>query len=93
MQDQVPLGRKVVVQAAETEVSRLGGLPHAEPSCAVPVDQPRDGEEDLVLPREAILPRTTGFPDMRASFCGQLATPLPTITPSCQRIYGTQIGH
>jgi hypothetical protein len=61
VQDQIPLGGEVVVQAAEAEVGGPGGLAHGEPFGAVALDERGDGEVDLVLALEAILRRTAGF--------------------------------
>jgi hypothetical protein len=68
MQDQVPLGREVVVQATQAEVGGTGGLAHGQSFGAVALDERGDGQEDLVLALEAILRRTAGFSGHGAFF-------------------------
>jgi hypothetical protein len=68
VQDQVSLGREVVVQAAEAEVGGPGGLAHGEPFGAIALDERGDREEDLLLAPEAILRRAAGFSGHGACF-------------------------
>jgi hypothetical protein len=68
VQDQITLGREVVIQAAETEVGGPGGLAHGESPRAVSLDERGDRHEDLVLALEAILRRAAGFSGHDALF-------------------------
>ena len=68
VQDQILLGREVVVQATEAEVGGTGGLAHGEAFGAVALDERGDGQEDLVLALEAVLRRTAGVSGHGALF-------------------------
>ena len=68
MQDQIPLGGEVVVQATEAEMGGTGGLAHGESLGAISLDEGGDRKVDLVLAPEAILRRTAGFSGHGACF-------------------------
>jgi hypothetical protein len=68
VQDQITLGREVVVQTTKTEVGGPGGLAHGESFGAISLDERGDRQEDLVLAPEAVLRRAAGFSGHGACF-------------------------